>query len=223
MFGSDGEATAQRILNSVGTWAEEQKGSGSSKEALQTIFGIQADLIVNKNAPVVELFYDTGYPNALGVDLWTLLPFSRGTVQITSPDAFTKPQITVNYFSADIDLDIQIASCKLARNLFQTPPLSTLSTGESQPGFSRVPPAASDADWKGWVWDTFNPVQHPIATCAMMRRELGGVVDGRLRLYGAANVRVVDASVVPMQISAHLSSTLYAVAEKVADMIKNAT
>jgi choline dehydrogenase len=55
----------------------------------------------------------------------------------------------------------------------------------------------------------------------MMRQDLGGVVDGRLKLYGAQNVRIVDASVLPLQISAHLSSTLYGVAEKVADFIKN--
>jgi choline dehydrogenase len=54
----------------------------------------------------------------------------------------------------------------------------------------------------------------------MMARELGGVVDSSLKVYGTANVRVVDASVLPMQISGHLTSTLYAVAERAADMIK---
>jgi choline dehydrogenase len=55
----------------------------------------------------------------------------------------------------------------------------------------------------------------------MMARELGGVVDSSLKVYGTANVRVVDASVLPMQISGHLTSTLYAVAERAADMIKS--
>lgn len=54
----------------------------------------------------------------------------------------------------------------------------------------------------------------------MMSRELGGVVDSRLRLYGASNVRVVDAGVIPLQICGHLDGTLYAVAEKAADLIK---
>lgn len=54
----------------------------------------------------------------------------------------------------------------------------------------------------------------------MMPRELGGVVDSNLIVYGTSNVRVVDASVVPFQICGHLTSTLYAIAEKAADMIK---
>ncbi|TVY43942.1 Glucose oxidase [Lachnellula occidentalis] len=61
---------------------------------------------------------------------------------------------------------------------------------------------------------------HPLGTAAMMPRKLGGVVDNRLKVYGTANVRVVDASIIPFQISGHLTATIYAVAEKAADLIK---
>lgn len=54
----------------------------------------------------------------------------------------------------------------------------------------------------------------------MMSRELGGVVDSTLKVYGTENVRVVDAGVLPLQVSGHLTSTLYAIAEKAADPIK---
>jgi choline dehydrogenase-like flavoprotein len=54
----------------------------------------------------------------------------------------------------------------------------------------------------------------------MMPKKLGGVVDAQLKVYGTGNVRVVDASVMPFQVSGHLTSTLYAIAEKAADMIK---
>lgn len=55
----------------------------------------------------------------------------------------------------------------------------------------------------------------------MLPREHGGVVSPELKVYGTKNVRVVDASILPFQLCGHLTSTLYAIAEKASDMIKN--
>jgi len=49
-----------------------------------------------------------------------------------------------------------------------------------------------------------------------------GVVNAHLKVYDTRNVRVVDASIFPTQLSAHLSSSLYGAAEKAADLIKAA-
>lgn len=54
----------------------------------------------------------------------------------------------------------------------------------------------------------------------MLPREKGGVVSPELKVYGTKNVRVIDASVIPFQLCGHLSSTIYAIAEKVSDIIK---
>ncbi|TFK33762.1 hypothetical protein BDQ12DRAFT_766091 [Crucibulum laeve] len=222
VFGNEANATINRIRSSLSAWASSQAGSGLSASALEQIFEVQADLIINNNAPVVELFYDTGFPDDLGIDMWQLLPFSRGSVKIKSNNPFTYPQINVNYFSVSLDLDIQVAGARLARKILTSPPLNSLSTGETIPGGS-VPDNAdrgSDQDWKKWIQNGFASVAHPIGTAAMMKRSLGGVVDAQLKVYDTQNVRVVDASILPLQISAHLSSTLYGVAEKAADMIK---
>ena len=63
------------------------------------------------------------------------------------------------------------------------------------------------------------PNCHVLGTAAMMSRKLGGVVDEELRVYGTENVRVVDASVIPLQVTGHLVSTIYAVAGRAADLI----
>lgn len=49
-----------------------------------------------------------------------------------------------------------------------------------------------------------------------------GVVDAHLKVYDTTNLRVVDASIIPIQISAHPTSSLYGIAEKAADIIKAA-
>lgn len=53
-----------------------------------------------------------------------------------------------------------------------------------------------------------------------MPKDIGGVVDTSLKVYGTSNVRVVDASIIPFQVCGHLQSTIYAVAERAADIIK---
>jgi hypothetical protein len=49
----------------------------------------------------------------------------------------------------------------------------------------------------------------PLLTC------LPGVVDPRFKIYGLTNVRVVDASVIPLTTGVAIQSTVYAIAEKV--------
>ncbi|KAJ4985090.1 glucose oxidase, partial [Stagonosporopsis vannaccii] len=114
----------------------------------------------------------------------------------------------------------QIATAKMARNFANTTPFSEALSGEVTPGLDTVPDNASDAYWENWLNPTYRSNFHYIATAAMLPYELGGVVDSNLTVYGTGNVRVVDASVVPFQVCGHLTSTLYAIAEKAADMIK---
>ena len=57
----------------------------------------------------------------------------------------------------------------------------------------------------------------------MAPRHLGGVVDPTLRVYGLANVRVVDASIIPLTVGVAIQPTVYAIAEKVRHLFGYAT
>ena len=48
-----------------------------------------------------------------------------------------------------------------------------------------------------------------LPACSMLPRDSGGVVDTNLVVYGTKNVRVVDASIMPLQVSAHLMAPAY--------------
>lgn len=227
-FGSAAASMVSMIQSSLSSWAASESNNALSASALEQIYKVQADLIINDNAPILEEQLGSG-SGTLSIDMWQLLPFSRGNVTIKSTNPFTKPTVNVGFFSVPWDLTVQTQGARLAREIFHTTPLTKLYTSESIPGYTTVPSNGvngTDADWQSWILQQgasgFHSVSHPIATAAMMKYSLGGVVNAQLTVYNTTNLRIVDASIVPLQLSAHLQSSLYGVAEKAADLIKAA-
>ena len=215
------EATLRASIPAYAAAVAANSGNASSVSALTTLFTIQADLIFTQNTPLAEIL---SVPVAGALEFltsfWVLLPFARGSVHIQSANTSAPPAINPNFFQFPFDVSAQAATGRFVRRAFATAPLSTYVTAELLPGLATVPPDASDETWGAWLKSVYGPNHHPVGTAAMMARELGGVVDPELRVYGTANVRVVDASVLPFQVCGHLTSTLYAVAERAADIIK---
>lgn len=115
-----------------------------------------------------------------------------------------------------LDYEILRDGLKLARQLGNTEPLSGCLTAETSPG-SKV---QTDDDWLDWIREASGSEFHPSSSCAMLPREQGGVVDANLRVYGLANVRVADASVVPIALSTHLMASTYGVAEQAGNILR---
>ncbi|KAI9679236.1 MAG: hypothetical protein M1817_005255 [Caeruleum heppii] len=142
-------------------------------------------------------------------------PFSRGSCNINSPNPFMPPSIDPRYGSNPVDLDILVEALRFNRRILATAPMVELQPAQF------VPPAdADDATLLQVVKNGIRTEYHPSGTCAMLPREQGGVVDPRLRVYGTQNLRVIDASIHPLVPAAHLQASVYAVAEKGADIVK---
>ena len=142
-------------------------------------------------------------------------PFARGSVHIASGSASAAPTIDPRYLSNAFDLEAAKHAAKFLRQMGTTSPFRELWVTEYDPGFG----TQSDAQWEAYVRENVSTFYHPLGTCAMLPREDGGVVDPRLRVYGVARLRVVDASVIPIMISANIQSAVYGVAERAAGII----
>ncbi|GAB1525248.1 hypothetical protein RhiTH_008406 [Rhizoctonia solani] len=144
-------------------------------------------------------------------------PFSRGNIHLNTSDPLSPPAIDPNYLSKQIDQSILVESVKFADKIAKTEPLAAMLVGRQDPSAD----IKSDEDIANWVKGNIRTLHHPIGTAAMAPKSLGGVVDEKLKVYGTSNLRVVDASVIPMHLAAHLQRTVYGIAEKAADIIKS--
>jgi choline dehydrogenase-like flavoprotein len=146
-----------------------------------------------------------------------LHPLSRGSVHISSSDPLVNPDIDTGYLTNPLDVEVLIAGVKLMVKAAKTAPYSDAITGIYDPPQEAL---SSDEKLAEWVRDKVEPFNHPIGTVPMLPKADGGVVDSKLKVYGTKNLRVADASVIPLQLSAHIQHTVYAIAEKAADLIK---
>ncbi|KAK0503574.1 alcohol oxidase [Armillaria luteobubalina] len=147
-----------------------------------------------------------------------LHPFSRGSVHIQLSGPSEPPAIDPQYFSNSVDLEVLIHTVKLALKVYETEPLTELVVPDGL-----VFPTRADLEGdrlREFVKNTCSTVYHPLGTAAMMPRDLGGIVDSALRVYGTDNLRVVDMSVFPLELASHTQSSAYAMGEMAAGIIK---
>jgi choline dehydrogenase-like flavoprotein len=147
-------------------------------------------------------------------------PFSRGSTHISSADFNSNPDIDPKYFSHPADLEIMARHVQALETLRQTKELAPFFKPD---GTRNHPDAFNIKDLEGakkYVLDTALTTYHTCGTAAMLPKEKGGVVNEKLVVYGTHNLRVVDASIFPLIPRGNIMSTVYAVAEKAADIIK---
>ncbi|KAL4955773.1 hypothetical protein BDW69DRAFT_160027 [Aspergillus filifer] len=182
---------------------------------VQTGYALQHKLlaqgILSPNEAQLEIIWSDG-TFVLGLQH----PFSRGSVRLSSRNPFDIPLANPSFLRNPLDVQILISAIKYARTLAASPTLSAFNPLELVPGSN----ISTDAEIEAYIRGAAESLYHPSGTCAVGRKELGGVVDGEFRVHGVAGLRVVDASVLPMLPATHIQSSVYAVAEKAAESIK---
>jgi choline dehydrogenase-like flavoprotein len=147
-------------------------------------------------------------------------PLSRGTLVLNATNPTAMPIVVRNAFQNPVDKMVLGELVRWNREHWtKAPLLERYAPVETVPGAQyQTDDEIFDASIKAAALDP--TYAHSSGGCALMPEDLGGCVDAQLRVYGVENLRVVDASIIPLIPAAHLQATMYAVAEKAADIIK---
>ncbi|KAJ5787103.1 CAZyme family AA3 [Penicillium paradoxum] len=146
-------------------------------------------------------------------------PLSRGSVHIQSSDPKAAPLIDHGILRHPVDLEIHARHSMWMEVIAETEPMASLLKKDGER--LHTPDPVTDLEKaKELCKELVLSMYHVSGTCAMMPREDGGVVDSHLKVYGSANIRVVDASIFPLEPRGNIQATVFTVAEKAADIIK---
>jgi choline dehydrogenase len=175
--------------------------------------------------PDIQFFFmHASYANAadrkldkepgMTIGVTQLRPQSVGSIHVKSADPFAMPSIKPNFLSARGDAETLIAGMKMARHIVAQPALDPYRAYEMSPGEA----VQTDTQWLDFARANGQTIYHPVGTCAMGTGPRA-VVDAKLKAHGLGGLRIVDASVIPLMVSANTEAAVLMVAEKGADHI----
>lgn len=206
------------------------QGLGDKEDAAIQLIFLPVSVNVNVLDDQTEFFKPPA--NMVGKQGFTVAaavcrPLSVGSIHISSSNPEDDPTIDPGYHTHPADAEMMAKALSLIEKISSTSPLKEKLNGRSFPA-----PEVDLENNEGrlaFVRKFTGTEYHPIGSCAMGRKG-EGAVDERLRVRLGEGVstgkdfirglRVVDASVFPLHVGGNIVSTVYAVGEKAADMIK---
>lgn len=169
------------------------------------------------------IFIDIALPNPVApvgngftIGVSPMRPASRGTLRITSADPYAPPVLDPAYFTEEQDVRAVVSGIRTARRIVASPALAEWGPEEVSPGSGALDGQSLGAYARRY----FGSYCHPVGTCALGEDEVS-VVDSALRVRGLDGLRVADASVIPSIPSNNTNATVYAIAERAADLLRH--
>ena len=140
---------------------------------------------------------------------------SRGSIKLKSADPRQHPALRFNYLSTPEDRREWVEAIRHARRILNQPEFDEFNAGETSPGLQ----IQTDQDILDWVARDAETALHPSCTCKMGTDEMAVVDPATMAVHGVENLRVVDASVMPVVTNGNIYSPTMMIAEKACDMI----
>lgn len=178
--------------------------------------------------PDIQLHFLPFMPGAKGYDLadfsgfrigmYQGRPHSRGHARITSPNVEDQPDFVFNHLSHDEDVAVAMAGMRAALKIGATMP----SELEVEPLGLSWDPADEDVfeEMMQYIKEGSDTAFHFAGTARMGTDDLSVVDPTTMRVRGVDGLRVVDASVMPGEVTANIHPAVIGIAERAADLIK---
>jgi choline dehydrogenase-like flavoprotein len=135
---------------------------------------------------------------------------------LQSADPNVDPEVNPNWMSHPEDTRRLLKAFKYLRQIATTEPMAGIIQEELSPGAY----ITSDEDLIAYMKRTTQSNYHPVGSCRMgVEDDPMTVVTPDLRVKGVEGLRVMDASIMPIIISANTNATVMAVADKGVDLM----
>ncbi len=143
-----------------------------------------------------------------------LRPNGRGDVRLNDADPASAPRIDPRFLSDAQDVALLLQGVKKMREILRAPALAPYRHSELY-----TANVQTDEDLERHIRARADTIYHPVGTCKMGTDAMA-VVDAKLRVHGIANLRVVDASVMPTLIGGNTNAPTIMIAERAADWMR---